>query len=209
VSLFLLFCLSASAGDRTIAQFVHKAWVGKDGAPASIMAITQTKDGYLWLASSEGLYRFDGVEFERFALSGQRFTSVPVYSLLACPNGDLWVGSAVSGISRIRNGTTRNYTTADGFPDHAVLSIARDQQGAIWAATQGGLVQFDGTRWRKIGSASRERRSACTSHEVALCGSARRKPFFIVLEVTARFIVQDLGSYGSCTCWNPRTVLYG
>jgi signal transduction histidine kinase/ligand-binding sensor domain-containing protein len=154
VSLFLLFCLSASAAHRTIAQLVHKAWVGKDGAPANVKAITQTKDGYLWLASSQGLYRFDGVAFERFALSGQPFTSVPVISLLSCPNGDLWVGSAVSGISLLRNGTNRNYTTADGFPDHAVLSIARDRQGAIWAATSDGLAQFDGTKWRKIGSES-------------------------------------------------------
>lgn len=154
VSLFLLFCLSASAADRTIAQFVHKAWTGKDGAPASIMAITQTNDGYLWLASSQGLYRFDGVEFERFEPAGQPFPSVPVYSLLSCPNGDLWIGSAVSGISRLRNGTNRNYTTADGFPDHAVLSIAQDGQGTIWAATQDGLAQFDGTKWRKIGSES-------------------------------------------------------
>lgn len=151
---FLLFCLPAWGVDRTMAQFVHKAWVAKDGAPANIMAITQTTDGFLWLASTQGLYRFDGMEFERFEPLGQPLPSPSAYSLLSCPNGDLWVGYAATGISRLRNGTNRNYTAADGLPDGAVMSIAQDPQGAIWAATQGGLARFDGARWRKIGDES-------------------------------------------------------
>src|SRR5580698_9163411 len=123
-ALIVLLCLSAFGADRTIAQYVHKAWVAKDGAPANIRAITQTTDGYLWLASSQGLYRFDGVEFERIESSGPTLTSV--FSLLSCPNGDLWAGSAVAGISLLRNGTNRDFTVADGFPENAVLSIARD-----------------------------------------------------------------------------------
>jgi ligand-binding sensor domain-containing protein len=54
-ALIALFCLPACGADRTIAQFVHKAWVAKDGAPANINAIAQTTDGYLWLASNQGL----------------------------------------------------------------------------------------------------------------------------------------------------------
>jgi ligand-binding sensor domain-containing protein len=153
-SLLLAICLPALAADHTIAQFVHKAWVAKDGAPAEIMAISQASDGYLWLASSQGLFRFDGVEFERLDPSGGPFPSDSVRSLLSCPNGDLWVGSSVSGISMLRNGTNRNYTTEDGFPEGAVLSIAQDRQGAIWAGTQGGLASFDGTKWHKAGPES-------------------------------------------------------
>ena len=153
-SLSLLLCLHASAADRTIAQYVHKAWVAKDGAPANIMAITQTNDGYLWLASSQGLYRFDGVEFERFELSGQPLVSASIRSLLSCSNGDLWIGSGTSAVSLLRNGVNRSYTTADGFPEGAVWSIAQDRQGTIWAATESGLARFDGAKWRKIGPES-------------------------------------------------------
>ena len=153
-SLLLALCLPALGADRTIAQFVHKSWVAKDGAPASITAITQTNDGYLWLASAQGLYRFDGMQFERLEPAGQPLPARSVYSLLSCPNGDLWVGSAVAGISRLHNGINRNYSTADGFTDRAVLSIAQGRDGAIWAATQGGLVRFDGARWRTFGPES-------------------------------------------------------
>jgi hypothetical protein len=75
----------------------------------------------LWLASSQGPYRFDGVKFEWFALSGQPFTSVPVYSLLSCPNGDLWIGSAVSGISRL--GTEPTATTLPLMDSRATRDV--------------------------------------------------------------------------------------
>ena len=148
---FFVLSLPALGADRTLSQYVHKAWLGKDGAPANINAITQTKDGYLWLASTQGLYRFDGVQFERFRLAGQPMAWAPTYTLLSSPNGDLWVGSAVSGVSLLRNGTNRNYTGAEGFPEGAVLSLAQDRRGSIWAATQGGLARFDGAKWQKLG----------------------------------------------------------
>src|SRR5271154_1432584 len=43
---------------KAITQFVHTAWTEKDGAPASIYAITQTKDGYLWLRTFTGFFFF-------------------------------------------------------------------------------------------------------------------------------------------------------
>jgi ligand-binding sensor domain-containing protein len=130
-----LLCLNGRSADRKIAQFVHKSWDAKTGAPPNITAITQTKDGYVWLASSKGLYRFDGIEFEHFELPGETATAGPVYSLLSTASEDLWVGSATSGICVLRNGKSRSYTTTDGLPDGAVLSMVETQDGLIWAAT--------------------------------------------------------------------------
>jgi hypothetical protein len=65
---FALACSCAAAfdSDRTIAQFAQTAWGAKDGAPSVVRALPQSADGYLWLGSSDGLYRFDGVVFERY-----------------------------------------------------------------------------------------------------------------------------------------------
>ena len=96
VCLFLALACSCSAAldsDRTIAQFAHTAWGPKDGAPSVVTALAQTADGYLWLGSPDGLYRFDGVVFERYQpQSGGPFPARTVSSLLALPNGDLWIG---------------------------------------------------------------------------------------------------------------------
>src|SRR6202789_2396536 len=67
----LTMCLCATAAfaldpQKYITQFVHTAWTEKDGAPADIEAITQTKDGYLWLGSANGFFFFDGIRFAHF-----------------------------------------------------------------------------------------------------------------------------------------------
>ena len=149
--LFLMLCSPCARRGSHHGAVCSQGWLGKDGAPANINAITQTTDGYLWLASTQGLYRFDGVQFERFGCRASQWHRRPLYTLLSSPNGDLWVGSAVSGISLLRNGTNRNYTGANGFPEGAVLGLAQDHHGSIWAATQGGLARFDGAKWQKLG----------------------------------------------------------
>src|ERR1700723_3459259 len=108
----LLICTAAVAldCDRTIAQFAHTAWGPKDGAPTQVTALAQSADGYLWLGSPAGLYRFDGVVFEHyFPQLGGPFPARTVNSLLALPNGDLWIGFWSGVISLLRNGNVTNY----------------------------------------------------------------------------------------------------
>ena len=107
ICLFLAFacsCAAALDSGRRIAQFAHTAWGQKDGAPSVVRALAQSADGYLWLGSSDGLYRFDGVVFERYRpQSGGQFPAQYVTSLLALPNGDLWIGFRSGEISLLRN----------------------------------------------------------------------------------------------------------
>ena len=150
----LLICTAAVAldCDRTIAQFAHTAWGPKDGAPTQVTALAQSADGYLWLGSPAGLYRFDGVVFEHyFPQLGGPFPARTVNSLLALPNGDLWIGFWSGVISLLRNGNVTNYTTRDGVPDAGIWGLARDQEGTIWAATSGGLARLEGDRWEQVG----------------------------------------------------------
>jgi len=48
---------------RHVTQFGHSAWRTQDGFVNRPVAITQTADGYVWLATLDGLVRFDGVKF--------------------------------------------------------------------------------------------------------------------------------------------------
>src|ERR1700729_540578 len=74
ISLFAvwLFATAAFALDpqKSITQFAHTVWTEKDGAPADIVAITQTSDGYLWLGKPTGLFFFDGIRFWPFEAGG-------------------------------------------------------------------------------------------------------------------------------------------
>ena len=139
--------------DRRLDELYHTSWTMKDGAPSEIFAIAQTGDGYLWLGTSTGLVRFDGFHFENYESPfGQALPSRNVSSLLAVPDGGLWVGFSSGDVSLLKNGRVTSYGQKDGLPPSPVRSLVRDRQGRIWAASLTGLSLFEGSQWRRIGA---------------------------------------------------------
>ena len=154
--LILLFCLPLYGidRDRALDQLYHTGWTYIEGGPGQVHALAQTTDGYLWLGTATGLFRFDGIQFEPYKpQSGQTFTQRNVISLFAEPDGGLWVGYWYGGVSLIKNGTVTAYGKPEGLPSSAVLAFARDRQGVIWiAAGKDGLARLEGSHWRKVGT---------------------------------------------------------
>jgi len=152
--LFLCVPLYGIDRDRTLDQLYHTGWTYAEGAPGQVNALAQTTDGYLWLGTATGLFRFDGIRFQPYiSQSGKTFPQRSVISLFAVPDGGLWVGYRYGGVSFINNGTVTNYGKEQGLPAHPVSAFARDRKGAIWiAAGEDGLARLEGSRWRKVGS---------------------------------------------------------
>jgi DNA-binding NarL/FixJ family response regulator len=96
----------AQRPEATLAQLAHRTWTARDGAPVGIQTLAQTRDGFLWLGGSTGLFRFDGVRFERYEPPpGQATPSNLVGVLHAVPDGTLWVGyMAAGGVSAVTAG---------------------------------------------------------------------------------------------------------
>ena len=136
----------------TLAQLSHRAWTIRDGAPGGVVALAQASDGFLWLGTQMGLYRFDGVRFERFEPpSGQTMPSLSVSTLLALPDSSLWIGYGAGGASVLTGGRLTNFDAPDGLPPGTLTAFARDSLGGFWAATTRGLVRRIGDRWRRVG----------------------------------------------------------
>lgn len=137
--------------DRNVAQFYHTAWTVREGAPGQVTALAQTSDGYLWLGTQTGLYRFDGVRFERYRpREGGDFPASSVASLYAPPSGGLWVGFRYGVASFIDGDRAMHYAAAAGLPPGTVYAIGGTPDGRIWGATFNGLVQFEHGRWRLV-----------------------------------------------------------
>jgi len=138
------FCLDR---DRTIAQFYHTAWTANDGAPSQITALTQTADGYLWIGSQRGLFQFDGMRFKLFdPPAGVRFPSSNINSLMATPDGGLWVSFNPSGVGFLKDGRFVFFEQ----PRFELATFVRDLDGRIWEGTRTGLLLFNGARWQGI-----------------------------------------------------------
>jgi signal transduction histidine kinase/ligand-binding sensor domain-containing protein len=144
----------AQAPEPTLAQLAHRTWTARDGAPSGIVVLAQTRDGFLWLGGLTGLFRFDGARFERYEPpAGQVMPSNTVAVLKALPDGALWVGYALGGVSAIAHGRLVSYGPRDGLPDGAVTSLAFDSTGTLWASTTRGLAYLTGSRWQVVGPA--------------------------------------------------------
>jgi signal transduction histidine kinase/ligand-binding sensor domain-containing protein len=135
----------ALSPDRALSQLRHDRWTLDDGAPAQIFSIAQTPDGLLWLGSRQGLYRFDGIRFERITtVDGKPLIDDDVLSLLAEPDGSLWVGYFNGGMSRVGGPTPGQYAyQRDDVPLGSVMGFARDSTRRLWAITAGSVVWLD------------------------------------------------------------------
>ncbi|NYE62890.1 signal transduction histidine kinase/ligand-binding sensor domain-containing protein [Duganella sp. 1224] len=137
--------------ERKLSQLQHQSWTAKDGVPPSPGTMAQTDDGYLWLGTNAGLYRFDGVRFELFQPRSGSLPRGYVYFLKAQPGVGLWIGWGVGGISLVRDGAAINYGVEQGVSGGSWWGFDFDRQGGVWAAGVDGLVHFDGKQWRRIG----------------------------------------------------------
>src|SRR5262245_33936078 len=117
---------------RHVTQFGHTAWRTQDGFINRALAITQTADGYVWIATREGLVRFDGVKFSRWSpLPGESLPpgGVEEGAFLGARDGSLWIGTS-AGLSRLKDGHLFNYTTTPRSP--GIGAIVEDRAGTIW-----------------------------------------------------------------------------
>ena len=107
-----------------------------DGLPSdTISGITQTPDGYLWLATSGGLARFDGVRFTPFlSQTTPGIASNQLGTVFAARTGDLWMTFQSGGGAVLHEG---NFEPILAFPNSrvpvtSITSIAEDAEGAVW-----------------------------------------------------------------------------
>jgi ligand-binding sensor domain-containing protein/signal transduction histidine kinase len=135
---------------KAITQYVRDVWTVEDGLPQnSILCITQTRDGYLWLGTWQGLVRFDGVKFTVFDSGNTKeIKNNYIMALHEDREGNLWIGTRGGGVNQFKDGKLTSFTTKDGPSSNEVWAIREDREGSIWfAAADGGLGRFKDGRF--------------------------------------------------------------
>ncbi len=99
-----------------------------------INAIAQTKDGYMWVGTYSGLYRFDGYRFKAVRID-ERIKNV--MTLFVDSQGKLWIGTNDTGVAcyDVETGNVDFYDTGNGLSSDVIRSICEDHEGNIYVAT--------------------------------------------------------------------------
>lgn len=132
-----LICLFSHAygldPNRSLFQYVRERWDTENRLlGGAVNAIGQTNDGYLWLGTDKGLFRFDGFNFVQVSFSSIVDTSkVPILGLVTDPNGNLWVRVQGSDVLRQRKGKFETVTYGARPLSSQVTAVSKDRNGAV------------------------------------------------------------------------------
>jgi signal transduction histidine kinase/ligand-binding sensor domain-containing protein len=153
LALVLLVVHAAPTAARASAGVSYRVWTTEEGLPQnSVRAIAQTPDGYLWVATFDGLVRFDGTRMVVYLRSDvPAMTSNRCLTLFVDTQGVLWVGTEDGGILRVHRGDIRGFGRASGLESEYVGAIGEDAEGRIWAYAGTTWATFDGARWKAAG----------------------------------------------------------
>jgi signal transduction histidine kinase/ligand-binding sensor domain-containing protein len=146
-----LLCLGwLAACSVACAQFRSTQWTADSGLPQNIVrGIVQTPDGYLWIATLNGVARFDGVRFVIFDKSNSRgITGNRFAAIVKGEGGDLWLGGEDGSLTRYHQGQFTTLIEPQGVPPHSVGGLTADANGGVWILRNGTIFQWHSDRDR-------------------------------------------------------------
>jgi ligand-binding sensor domain-containing protein/signal transduction histidine kinase len=121
-------------------------WRAADGLPSdSVTAIIQTGDGFLWVGTTAGLVRFDGLTFTGLPLPGASSNAVTgITALCEDSNGSLWIGTQQNGLFELSHGQLIHFSKGEGLNSDNVTSLAADSRGHVWIGGNAGVNLWNG-----------------------------------------------------------------
>ena len=129
---------AVQADSPYIVEQVPEEWLPQ----SSVIAITQARDGYLWLGTLNGLVRFDGIQSTWFTEANTPdLNSSQIVCLYEDSRSNLWVGTSAAGIAIIgSDGSVRSLKAPGADGNQRLVSILEDASGTVWLNTADGQV---------------------------------------------------------------------
>ena len=130
---------------KRITQYRLDTWQEVQGLKHnSIIALAQSSDGYLWLATYAELYRFDGVTFKNYE---SVLKNAQPRSLFQDSQNRLWIGTT-NGLYSYSKGSFNRIALEPGFPRTTISTVVELHDGSILFGTHSGILSYDGTQFR-------------------------------------------------------------
>ncbi len=139
-----LSALSAIAGvtGQPGSHFIVDSWSAREGLPqSSVISVIQTRDGYLWLGTLNGLVRFDGIRFTDFDEENTPgLNSDRIICLFEDSQTNLWIGTDKGGVGLVQDGKIKNLEIGRAGQEGKLTSVCEDSTGTVWFYTADSLL---------------------------------------------------------------------
>jgi len=138
---------------RELSQYIRDRWGSSKGFPGGqVYAITQTRDGYLWIGAEKGLVRFDGINFRLFLQADSPLLPVgPVRGLVADSEGALWIHWGGPRMLRYRDGKFKDVSSLLEREEPAITAMGRGTNGdVLLSALVSGAVRYSGGKFVRL-----------------------------------------------------------
>ncbi len=115
--------MSAESADRP-QDFLVRNWQSEEGLPGNVVrSLGQTPDGLLWVATAEGLARFDGFEFKLISgTTGYRGRRLGFFRLMTPDDGSVWVSTFQGGLLKVQGDRLVRVVEDHGEPNPPLVT---------------------------------------------------------------------------------------
>lgn len=130
-------------------EYTARTWQSDEGLPNNyVRAIVQTPDGYLWVGTSAGLARFDGLRFTAFTPQNTPpLQSANITALCVDREGTLWIGTYGGGLVCLKGGAFFHFGLTNGLAGDQLTALYGSRDGSLWIGTTSGLSQYKDNRF--------------------------------------------------------------
>jgi len=135
----------APAQFKQLSQLKRTLYTVKDGLPPTIYAITEDRQGYVWIGGTTGLFRFDGLNFK--PMFKEQLPAEIITALYGDRDGNLWVGGLHGKVTRVHEGVAEALDR--GLSHGTVMSFKQMPDGTLWATTSNGVYRMADGAWRR------------------------------------------------------------
>ena len=137
-----------------IAQYIHDYWGSEKGfSGGSVSAFAQTSDGYLWIGTTKGLFRFDGFSFRAFPVATPTSSLIgAVQQLIADAQGNLWILLQNTKILRYHDG---KFDLGNEEAEFGITSVGNRRDGTtLFSSLALGTLTFRNGKFEALSPVS-------------------------------------------------------
>jgi signal transduction histidine kinase/ligand-binding sensor domain-containing protein len=139
----------ASAG--RVKKFHHRMWISDNGIGA-VFDIQQASNGYLWLTTSTGVFRFDGVRFQSVEeVTNGAVQNSEIHSAFLSSSGGVWLKTRAAGLLFWKDERLSVFPDRRCTPALQLEGLAEDRDGSLWVQGSGGFFHLKGSECQPVG----------------------------------------------------------